>query len=122
MMGTWQDFRKEIKISEGSISHMYLDTVGKVTVGVGNMLPNVAAAQRLSFVVRVTKKKATKDEIKTDFETIRNQTKGQVASRYKAKTKLDLPEKDINALLDARIVTFKRELKLKKHLYLKMIQ
>ena len=64
-MPTWQDFRKEIKISERSISHMSLDTVGKVTVGVGNMLPNVAAAQQLGFVVRTTFMKATAEEIKT---------------------------------------------------------
>ncbi len=112
-MNTWQEFRKEIKISEGSISHMYLDTVGKVTVGVGNMLPNVTAAQKLPFIVRTTKKRSTKDEIKTDFETVSKQRKGLVASRYKTHTKLDLPDKDINTLLDARIATFKRELKLK---------
>jgi hypothetical protein len=28
--------RAHIKHGEGSINHMYLDTVGKVTVGVGN--------------------------------------------------------------------------------------
>jgi GH24 family phage-related lysozyme (muramidase) len=112
-VSTWQDFRREIKVSEGSIPHMYLDTVGKVTVGVGNMLPNVAAAQSLPFVVRATLKRATKDEIKTDFDNVSKQMRGQIASRYKASTKLDLPENDINTLLDARIATFKSELKLK---------
>jgi GH24 family phage-related lysozyme (muramidase) len=38
----------ELKImlagNEGSIQHMYLDTVGKVTVGVGHMIPNVGEA------------------------------------------------------------------------------
>lgn len=111
-MRSWQDFRKEIVISEGSIPHMYLDTVGKVTVGVGNMLPDVAAAQSLPFVVRATSKNATKDQIKTDFDTVSQQPRGQVASRYKAVTKLDLPENAINTLLDTRIATFKRELKL----------
>jgi GH24 family phage-related lysozyme (muramidase) len=112
-VSSWQDFRKEIKISEGSISHMYLDTVGKVTVGVGNMLPNVAAAQKLPFIVRANGKRATSDEIKTDFETVGKQARGQVASRYQTYTKLDLPENEINTLLDTRIATFKRELKLK---------
>jgi GH24 family phage-related lysozyme (muramidase) len=74
-MASWQDFRKEIKVSEGSIPHMYLDTVGKVTIGVGNMLPNVAAAQKLAFVVRTTKKKAIKDQIETDFEAVKNKQK-----------------------------------------------
>jgi GH24 family phage-related lysozyme (muramidase) len=110
---SWQTFRAEIKTSEGSISHMYLDTVGKVTVGVGNMLPNVAAAEALPFVVRRTKKKASKDQIKTDFEAVCEAPKGLMASRYKANTKLDLLDQEINELLDERIATFKRELKLK---------
>ena len=112
-MRTWQDFVEEIKISEGSISHMYLDTVGKVTIGVGNMLPDLGAAQELPFVVRTSRKQASPDEIRMDFEAVSRQPMGLVASRYKAHTKLDLPEVEIDALLDARIATFKSELKLK---------
>ena len=112
-MATWVDFKKEIKVSEGSISHMYLDTVGKVTVGVGNMLPNVAAAQKLVFVVRKTKKKATAAEIKTDFDTVNKQSKGLIASSYKKHTLLDLPATAIDKLLDTRIAGFKKELKVK---------
>ena len=43
--------RAHIKHGEGSINHMYLDTVGKVTVGVGNMLPSIESAQALPFVL-----------------------------------------------------------------------
>lgn len=64
-MFNWQYFRRELKISEGSVPTMYLDTVGKVTVGVGNILPNVAAAAKLSFVVRTSKESASQDEIKS---------------------------------------------------------
>ena len=49
-MATWAEFTKELKVSEGEIPHLYLDTVGAVTVGVGNMLPGAAAAQKLEFV------------------------------------------------------------------------
>ncbi|WP_089728084.1 hypothetical protein [Candidatus Thiosymbion oneisti] len=112
-MATMADFKKEIKISEGSIPHMYLDTVGKVTVGVGNMLPNVAAAKKLAFVNRVSKKKATDQEIETDYNTVKKQPKGLIASSYKKHTKLDLPTTDINRLLDNRISEFKKGLKLK---------
>ena len=35
---------------EGNVAHMYVDTVAKVTVGIGNMLPNAASAQQLNFV------------------------------------------------------------------------
>jgi GH24 family phage-related lysozyme (muramidase) len=112
-MPTIADFKKEIKISEGSISHMYLDTVGKVTVGVGNMLPDVSAAKKLPFVDRSTKKKATDAEIEADFSSVKSQTKGLIASSYKKHTKLDLPDMEIDKLLDERIAEFTRQLKLK---------
>lgn len=112
-MATWDDFKKEIKSSEGEISHMYLDTVGAVTVGVGNMLPNVAEAQKLGFVDRKTLKAATKEAIKTDYDTVKQQVKGLKASSYKKHTNLDLPANDISKLLDSRIDGFKKELKLK---------
>ncbi len=112
-MPTWDDFRKEIKFSEGCIPHMYLDTVGKVTVGVGNMLPDAASAQKLPFVDRLTKKKATVAEITVDFDTVKKQPMGRLASSYKPHTKLDLPDREIEKLLDTRIAGFTRELKLK---------
>jgi GH24 family phage-related lysozyme (muramidase) len=110
-MASWHDFKKEIKASEGSISHMYLDTVGKVTVGVGNMLPDIASAQRLGFVDRKTLKPATKEEIKTEFEKVSKLVKGLIASSYKKDTTLDLPSTEIDKLLDSRIDGFKTELK-----------
>lgn len=112
-MPTWTDFNREIKISEGVIPHLYLDTVGAVTVGVGNMLPNVAAAQQLRFVQRTTQAPANADEIAADFDAVRQQPKGKVAGAYKAHTKLDLPAAAIDELLDARIAGFQRELRSK---------
>jgi len=40
---------EKLKEFEGSVPWMYRDTVGKVTVGVGFMLPNAEAAQALAF-------------------------------------------------------------------------
>jgi GH24 family phage-related lysozyme (muramidase) len=42
----------KLKVFEGSVPYMYLDTTGNVTVGVGKMLPNAAAAQKLGFIRR----------------------------------------------------------------------
>ena len=112
-MATWYDFKKEIKNSEGSISHMYLDTVGKVTVGVGNMLPDVASAQKIAFTDRKTLKAATKEEIKAEFDKVSKLTKGLIASSYKKNTTLDLSSTTIDSLLDSRIEAFKKELKQK---------
>jgi GH24 family phage-related lysozyme (muramidase) len=59
--------------SEGYVEHMYLDTKGLVTVGIGNMLPSVAAAQALPFVNRSTGNRATADEIAADYASVESQ-------------------------------------------------
>ncbi len=104
----------KLKEFEGSIPYMYLDTAGNVTVGVGNMLPNVAAAQALAFVRRPDVKAkppvlagpATAAEIKTDFDNVNKQPAGRFASYYKQFTKLNLPEYVINELLNSRVQNF----------------
>jgi len=100
-----------IKEGEGCIPHMYLDTVGKVTVAVGQMLPTAAAAQTLIFIRRDNGNQATDAEIRQDYEAVARQTAGRVAAAYKQFTQLDMPEDAINALLDARIEGFEAVLR-----------
>jgi GH24 family phage-related lysozyme (muramidase) len=103
--------KTHMEMFEGKISHMYLDTVGKVTVGVGNMLPDIAAAQALRFVDRLTGMQATLRQIATDFDAVLKQPKGLHASSYKVHTLLDLPEMEIDALLARRVQSFENELR-----------
>ena len=111
-MTSFEDRRRELlKDGEGSISHMYLDTVGKVTVGVGNMLPDADAAVALAFVRRETGERATDAEIRADFASVSAQKMGKLASSYKHATKLDLPDDAIDALLDKRIAGFESGLR-----------
>ncbi len=104
----------KLKEFEGSYSYMYEDTAGNVTVGVGKMLPNAAAAQKLGFVRRanptakppVVAGPATPDEVKADFDSVNSQPSGKLASYYKQFTKLDLPDNVINTLLNADVQSF----------------
>ena len=100
-----------LKDGEGSISHMYLDTRGKVTVAVGQLLATVAAAQELPFVQRGTAQAATPGDIEADFNEVKNQPTGKLAQSYKSATKLDLPDNEIEALLQRRIDGFEAELR-----------
>lgn len=103
---------------EGAIRYMYLDTAGKVTVGVGNMLPDATAAQALPFVVRpepgadpsAAPIAATSDQIAADFANITQQTKAMAASYYKQFTTLDLPDDAIMTLLTSRVQDFTSQL------------
>jgi len=49
---------------------MYRDTVGKVTVGVGLMLPDAKAAEALPFIVGT--RPATPQEIAAEFTRVRH--------------------------------------------------
>ena len=66
---------KKIEKYEGRIPHLYLDTVGKVTVGIGHMIPNKVAmstvtmykqssSNNLAVLATITEKNAEYDAIK----------------------------------------------------------
>ncbi len=105
-----QLLRKKLYEYEGKIEHMYKDTKGFITVGVGHLLKDLSAAQKLNFIHQTTGKKATKDEIKNDFESIKKSPAGLFASLYKKNTKLKLAPLTIDQLTDNHIDSFEREL------------
>ena len=60
--------REMIKEGEGCVPHMYLDTVGKVTVGVGNMLKKASSAANLPFVLEATGAVASNEQVEVEFD------------------------------------------------------
>jgi GH24 family phage-related lysozyme (muramidase) len=98
----------QLKIFEGVSSWMYVDTTGNVTVGVGNLVANVAAAQGLAFVLRSNSDAgpATADDIQQDFDNVKGQLPGRLVSFYEQFTRLDLPDSVIDSLLNSRVVEF----------------
>lgn len=102
--------RSKMEKYEGKISHMYLDSKGLVTVGVGHLLKDLASAQKLNFK-NGNGMPASKSEIKTDYEAVKKQSKNRVAGFYKKHAKLVLTEVDMNLLTNKHIDTFESELK-----------
>lgn len=106
----------KLKEFEGVYSYMYLDTADNVTVGVGHLLPNGEAAQKLAFVLRananppVVVRPATPDEVRADFDQVSQQPGGRAATFYKQFTKLDLPDSAIDAVLEAKIEEITKQL------------
>ncbi len=95
---------------EGKISHMYLDSKGYVTIGVGHLLKDLISAQKLNLKKR-NNTPASKDEIKLDYDAVKKQPKNRLASFYKRHTNLVLADTDINVLTDKHIDSFEGELK-----------
>lgn len=101
-----QTLRKKLDEYEGNISHMYLDSKGYVTVGVGHLLSTLQDAQKLPFMNNKNIR-ATVAEIKSDYDNVKKQPKNRLASFYKKFTKLKLSDVETNKLTYTLIVSTK---------------
>lgn len=89
---------------EGSIPWMYLDTVGKVTVGVGLMLSNEQAAHALPFLNGTDA--ATPTDISRDFARVSAMKKGGLATLYRQGNSLRLSDETIDQRLRQAVLGF----------------
>jgi GH24 family phage-related lysozyme (muramidase) len=94
---TTAGFHAKIKLFEGNPDYLYLDTEGKVTVGVGLMFSSGEALvnSRIVFTVRSSGKRATPNEIKEEFKAISKLPKGRSTRYYE---KLGLLKADTSSL------------------------
>jgi len=124
---------------EGRVAHMYLDSKGKVTVGVGQLLPSASIAAEYPFFLGAGKpsqasmsgstaggavpamsnggtgitvgRRATRQEIEAEFRKVKALTPNLPARWYGKHTTLVLKEEEITALLFKRIRTFETSLR-----------
>lgn len=89
---------------EGSVPWMYLDTVGKVTVGVGMMLPSLEAARSLPFVLG--DRPATLEEIGREYQRVSTMKPGLLAKMYRKASGISLSEETINDRLHGTLLGF----------------
>jgi GH24 family phage-related lysozyme (muramidase) len=104
-MATYFDLSlAQIKIFEGCVPWMYLDSVSNVTVGVGLMLPDAAAAGALAFLV--TGAAASADQINDDFARVAALTPNKLPGFYKSDSSPQLPQDLIDAKLSGVLEGF----------------
>lgn len=89
---------------EGSVRWMYSDSGGLVTTGVGEMLPNPAAACQLPF--QNSAGLAGADEIVADYQRVKAMQPGLPAASYYADSSLTLLVEDIQSILRKHLVYF----------------
>src|SRR5260370_9473031 len=87
----------KLKEFEGCVPWMYRDTVGKVTVGVGLMLPSANAATALPFTR--AGRDATTAEIAAEFARVTTMAEGKAAEFYPLPTSPELAQPTIDAKL-----------------------
>jgi len=88
---------------------MYLDSVGKVTVGTGLMLPNTEAAIALPF--QFDNRPAVAQEIMVDFRRVSMMAKGKAAGFYHGAMSVVLAAADIDSLLRQRVAGVEGQLR-----------
>ena len=98
---------------EGNVPHMYLDTVGVVTVGIGTALFKAGDAIALAFVRRGTTVTADAATIEAEWAEVKKQAKGKLADAYKPFTQLDLPPAEVSRKFKTHIATFEEQLRTK---------
>ena len=115
MSGTFDQSLAQLKTFEGCVPWMYRDSVGKVTVGVGLMLPDAAAACALPFeaagVGTVAACAATAEQIAAEFARVDTLAMGKLPSFYRAAGSLVLPEPVIDQKLSAVLAGFEATLR-----------
>ncbi len=121
-MGLNADVKKEIKKKliqyEGKVNHLYLDSEGNVTVGVGHLVKNRGAVASIvlcktknSVPAKIASLKEKQNEYDAVLRSVSKDYDSYKASYYKKKTKLVMTEEDIDDLLDKHISSFYKELK-----------
>ncbi len=105
-----QILRTRLEKFEGKVNHMYLDSKGYVTVGVGHLI-NSVEAQNLTFKTATTNLPASATDIKADYDAVKKQPANRLASSYKKFTKLILLDSEIDNLTNKHIASFEKELK-----------
>lgn len=99
----------KLKEFEGCVPWMYRDTVGRVTVGVGLMLPDVAAARALEFTTAGAL--ASAEQIESEFARVMALPEARPASFYKVASSPELPESAVDGKLIAVLEAFERVLR-----------
>lgn len=101
-----EQLKQDIRSHEGVINHLYLDTRGNATIGVGQLVPDAAFARTLPLVHRQGGQPASADEIDADYARVMAEPPARVASSYRSATRLVLPDEAIDQLLDQRVDEF----------------
>jgi len=111
-MSYLDDSVAQLRIFEGVIPWMYLDTRGLVTVGVGQMLAAVSAAQALPFI-DANGNPVASDVILAEYNRVAGLPMGQTPGTYRTDASPTLAAASIDSLLMGRVQDFDQQLSAK---------
>lgn len=105
--------QKKLEEYEKRYNHMYLDSKGKVTIGVGHLIANKSTVATIPLYNTKNNQPTTPASLKEkqdEYGNVLKQKKNYKANWYKQFTKLVMKDADINAQRDKHIAIFYTEL------------
>lgn len=106
-----QCIAENLVLFEGKTDHLYLDTNGYPTIGIGHCVANLAAFTQLAMIRISDGEPASEQEKIAEYQTIKQKPAGYNASWYHAFCKLRLPEQTINSIHEEHLRCFHHELR-----------
>ena len=95
-----QQVVRKLEAYEGRVNHFYLDSVGKVTVGVGHLIATRSAVAGFDMRVGSGGTVATLTEKHDEYDRVAAQPSGYRAAHYRAVTRLEMSDAEISRLRD----------------------
>lgn len=116
-VGVKKELRKNLIKYEGRVNHLYLDSRGYVTVGVGHLVKNRSAVASIvlcktknNVPAKIATLKEKQEEYDAVVKSVSRNYDSYKASYYDKKTRLVMTKEDIDDLLDKHILSFYKEL------------
>ena len=101
----FEDLKARLRLHEGVVPHLYLDTLGLVTCGVGHMIPAPDAMAGVEMV-RVDGTTATPEEEIAEWHRVKELQPAMLPRYYEERTTLRMTPAAVNALQDADVAGF----------------
>ncbi len=101
----FEDLKARLRQHEGVVPHLYLDTLGLVTCGVGHMIPSPDAMDGIAMVRKDGTVAAPEEKI-AEWRRVKELQAAMLPKYYEERTTLRMTPAGVDALQDADVVGF----------------
>ena len=105
-----EELKARLREHEGVVPHLYLDTLGLVTCGVGHMIPNANAMAGIPMVRPNGTEAPLVDKV-TEWYRVKHLEPARLAAYYAANTTLRMTPEAITSLQDEDVDGFRQGLR-----------
>jgi len=105
----FEDLKARLRQHEGVVPHLYLDTLGLVTCGVGHMIPSPEAIAEIEMVRR-DGTAATREEKTAEWHLVKGLKPAMLPHYYEERATLRMTQAAVDALQDADVAGFQSAL------------